>query len=79
MKDSRKVTITWDDKGHHIEYHDGLENDLVDPKTSSYHLGMVIVLSALADLPREEAAALWASGKREIEDTVFSKVEGDAE
>lgn len=78
MKDSRKVTITWDDNGHNIEYHDGLENDLVDPKTSSYHLGMVLVLSALADLPREEAAALWASGKRDIEDTVFSKVEGDA-
>ena len=79
MKDSKKVTITWDDKGHHIEYHDGLENDLVDPKTAPYHLGMALILSALDDLPREEAAALWESGKRDVEGTIFATAEGDAE
>lgn len=71
MKDSRKITITWDDEDFHIKYHDDLETDEDEQITSLIHIGQVLISFGLAQLPRGAAAVLWVRLKRGIENIVF--------
>lgn len=71
MKDSRKITITWDDEDFHIKYHDDLEHDEVEQITSLIHVGGVLIAFGLAQLPRGAASTIWMRRQREIEDVVF--------
>ena len=71
MKDSRKITITWDDEDFHIKYHGDLEHDEAEQITSLIYIGQVLIAFGLAQLPRRAAVALWMRRQREIEDFVF--------
>ena len=71
MKDSRKITITWDDEEFYIKDHDDLEHDEVEQMTSLIHVGQVLIAFGLAQLPQRAAAKIWMRRQREIEDFVF--------
>lgn len=76
MKDSRKITITWDDEDFHIKYHDDLETDEAEQITSLIHVGSVLMAFGLAQLPRGAASTIWMRRQREIEDVVFLGEDG---
>ena len=71
MKDSGKITITWDDENVRTRFHGDLEHDHPAQIDAVAEIGFLFFSGVLRELPRDMAIRIWEAAKRDVENNIL--------